>query len=238
MTYRNDLPRIYELRDALPNPVPPKAYFHDLDNTLAACPLKLKQFRDIEHDLQGLDATAWSYLKTELIPLLTARHPTRGWQALFDKINQAKAYNYLVSVGYSGVRFIPESKVKRQRTPDLQASEQGGCDVLCEVKTINVSMDEANRSHEGGVGETTDRLPPAYFSKLACAVAEAKAQMEAYSKDRTAKRLAYIIVNFDDRTHEYVDRYKFQIDQFMTYIAPHGVEIRFDIKEAFYSSRA
>jgi hypothetical protein len=97
--YRKELSRIYELRDLLPNHLPPKAYFRDLDKTLAAWPQKRKQFQDIEGDLQGLDVAAWTYLKAQVAPLLTAKHETRGWQPLFDKLNQAKAFNYLVRMG-------------------------------------------------------------------------------------------------------------------------------------------
>ncbi len=190
--YRNELPRIYELRDLLPNPLPPDAYFRDLDSTLATIPQKLKQFLDIESDLQGLDAAAWAYLKAELVPLLTAKHETRGWQQLFDKLNQAKAYNDLVSIGCTGVRFIPESKKKGQRTPDLEALLQGQ-QVLCEVKTINVSKDEANRLHSGGVGGPTDPLPEAFFGKLELSLTEARAQTQAHSTSTDTKRIAYII---------------------------------------------
>ena len=236
--YRNDLPRIYELRDSLPNPLAPNTYFRDLDNTLAAWPQKLKQFRDIESDLQGLDATAWTYLKAELTPLLTAKDETRGWQQLVDKLNQAKAYNYLASIGCTNIRFIPESKIRGQRTPDLEASAQGGHGVLCEVKTINVSENEANRLHDWSVGATTDQLPAAFFSKLARSVAQATAQMKAYSTDVTIRRIAYIIVNYDDRLHQCADRYQVQINQCMPNNPTPGVEVRFDIKEAYYNAKA
>jgi hypothetical protein len=208
--YRNQLPRIYELRDMLPNPLPRHAYFRDLDSTLATIPQKLKQFCDVESGLQGLDTAAWIYLKAELVPLLTAKHETRGWQQLFDKLNQAKAYNYLVCIGCTSVRFIPESKRKVQRTPDLEALLQGR-KLLCEVKTINVSGDEANRLHNGGVGGPADPLPEAFFNKLALSLTEAMTQAQACSTTDT-KRIAYIIVNCDDRTREYTDRYRAQIN--------------------------
>ena len=66
-----------------------------LEKSLSERRPKLKQFRDIELDLQGLDAKAWAFLKSEVAPLLAAKDPKRGWQSLFDKLNQAKAFNYL-----------------------------------------------------------------------------------------------------------------------------------------------
>jgi hypothetical protein len=100
--YRRQLPHIYELHDLIPVP-PPNAYFRDLDRTLAEIPQKLKQYRDVEKDLQGLDPAAWAFLKSELAPLLTAKDAKRGWQPLFDKLNEAKAYNYLKGAGYERV---------------------------------------------------------------------------------------------------------------------------------------
>jgi hypothetical protein len=186
-----ELPRICELRDLLPDPVPPGAYFRNLDESLARIAQKLKQFRDIEGDLDGLDPETWEALKSELKPLLAAKHPTRGWQALFDKLNEAKAYNYLKNAGYSDVRFIPRSKVKGLRTPDLSASK-AGAKALCEVKTINHSEIEAERRHNGGVGTATDRLEQGFFDKLSADLNSAKSQMLAYDADAATKRIVYV----------------------------------------------
>jgi hypothetical protein len=51
--YRRELPRIYELRDLLPNPPPPGAYFCNLDKSLAEIPQKLRQFREPRKGLAG-----------------------------------------------------------------------------------------------------------------------------------------------------------------------------------------
>jgi hypothetical protein len=85
--FRKKLPRIYELHDLVPVPPPTDPYFRDLDASLAAHPLKFKQYRDIEQDLQGLDPAAWTFLKSEVAPLLVARVEKRGWQALFNILN-------------------------------------------------------------------------------------------------------------------------------------------------------
>ena len=207
--YRSELPRIYELRDLLPNPLPPDAYFHDLDKTLTEIPQKLRQFRDVERDLQSLDTSAWSFLKSELVPLLTARDPTRNWQPLFDKLNQAKAYNHLKSAGYCNIEFIRVSAVKGQQTPDLRAT-LGSTRALCEVKTINVSEIEARRMKDRGIGTTTDQLDAGFFNKLRKHLDKAKAQMSNHA----TKKIAYVVVSgFDnDPLNEYADRRKVQID--------------------------
>jgi hypothetical protein len=234
--YRKELPRIYELRDLLPNPLPPGAYFRDLDKTLAKWPQKREQFRHIEGDLQGLDAAAWAYLKAEVAPLLAAKHKMRGWQPLFDKLNQAKAFNYLVRIGYADVHFIPESSVKGQQTPDLGAIAEKQ-KVLCEVKTINISEVEACRQYNQGVGTVTDQLDDGFLRKLISDLTQAKKQMLAYDPASATKKMVYIIPNFDDRLHEYVDRYQVQIDRFMVSSAIPELEVVFDIKPAFYAAQ-
>jgi len=86
--------RINELRSLVKNPASPDAYFQNFEQTVNEWPPKRKQFLDLEHELQGLDPESWDYLKTDVTPLLQKRDPIRGWQALFDKLNHAKAYNY------------------------------------------------------------------------------------------------------------------------------------------------
>lgn len=230
--YRKELSRIFELSDLIPNPPPPDAYFRNLDQSLVDIPQKLKQYRDIEKDLQGLDPVAWAFLKAELAPLLAAKDRKRGWQPLFDKLNQAKAYNYLKDAGYLNVRFVPPSTVKGQQTPDLQADG-----ALCEVKTINISDIEADRRDSGGVGTSTDQLDEGFFRKLSSDLQKAKSQMVAYSADPNSKYIAYVIPNFDDHLHEYADRYQHQIDGYIASDPVPGLKlVVFDIKPPFYAA--
>jgi hypothetical protein len=233
--YRKELPRIYELHDLLPRPIPPDAYFQNLDKSLTEIPQKLRQFRELENDLQELDTAAWSFFKSELTPLLRARDAKRGWRPLFDKLNQAKAYSYLKHAEYTNIQFIPPSSVAGRETPDLQA-ELNHAAALCEVKTINVSDVEANRRFTGGVGTVEDQLNAGFFGKLASDVAKAKSQMSAHDPNPATKKIVYVIVNFDDSLHEYADRYQ---DQITRYVSEHpipGIEVIFDIKPPFASA--
>jgi len=230
--HRRELPRIFELHDLVMPSSSPDAYFRNFEKSLSAIRQKMKQFRDIEADLQGLDANAWVFLKSELEPLLEIKHPTRGWQFLFDKLNQAKAFNYLKDTGYLNVRFIPTAPVPRQQTPDLEADG-----VLCEVKTINVSDVEANRRHSGGVGIVTDQLDEGFFRKLSSDLKKAKAQMVSYDRCADSKHIVYIIANFDDHLHEYADRYQRQIDHYVAGDPVPGLQVVvFDVKPPFYTA--
>jgi hypothetical protein len=79
--------------------------------------------------------------------LLTVRDAKRGWQPLFDKLNQAKAFNYLRWIGWVNVEFIPPSTETGQQTPDLRA-ESGSNKVLCEVNLdfSNISVHRGRES--------------------------------------------------------------------------------------------
>jgi hypothetical protein len=186
--------------------------------------------------LQGLDAQAWANLKAEVTPLLMAKGPVRGWQSLIDILNHARAFNYLRKIGCTSIRFIPRSRTKRRRTPDL-AAELEGAKVLCEVKTVNISKDEAERRLSGGVGTSTDVLSPKFFRKLDRDIAQAKEQMTTHDPE-AAHRIVYVIVNFDDPLHEYADRYEAQISEHMCEQGVIGANVIFDIKPAFSASRS
>jgi hypothetical protein len=230
--YRREFTRVFELHDLVMPSSSPGPYFRNFEQSLSEIRQKLKQFRDVEADLQGLDAEAWAFLKSEVAPLLKAKHPTRGWQFLFDKLNQAKAYNYLKGEGYPNVRFIPPSAVPGQQTPDLEADG-----VLCEVKTINVSDAEANRRHSGGVGSVADQLDEGFFRKLSSDLKKAKAQMVSYDGGVGSKHIVYIIANFDDSLHEYADRYQRQIDHYVAGDVVPGLQlVIFDVKPPFYTA--
>ena len=233
--FLSGFPRLSELRDTLRTPIPPDAFFYDCDRTLAESPQKRKQFWDIESDLQSLDPEAWAFLKKELTPLLKAKHPTRGWQQLFDKLNQARAYRHLVAQGCAGIRFIPESKKVSRQTPDLEGTLEGQT-ILCEVKTINVSDDEADRFHRHGVLQVTDQLSDKFFAKFASILRTADAQINAFCQAADVRKIAYVIVNFDDHLHEYVDRYCGQIEERLSRIKPYDLEVELDIKPAFYTA--
>jgi hypothetical protein len=233
--YRNELPRVYELQDLIENPRPPDAYFRDFDKSLGDYPQKRRRFRDIESELQGLDPAAWAFLKAEAASLLTARDVKRGWEALFNILNQAKAYNYLKRLGCANIAFIPVSRAKGRQTPDLEASLDS-VKVLCEVKTINISEIEAERRHSGGVGTSTDRLEQGFFNKLTSDLSRAKGQMLAYGADSTTRKIAYVVVNFDDSLGEYADRYQVQIDQYVAGNPVPGLEVVLDIKPPFYAA--
>jgi hypothetical protein len=54
--YRQELPRIYELRDSLPTPLPERVAFPALDKTISESPQKRKFLRDVGMRLNTIPA--------------------------------------------------------------------------------------------------------------------------------------------------------------------------------------
>jgi len=233
MTFRDQFRRLYELRDLLPDPAPENAFFRNLDESLAAWRTKREAYQTIEADLAALDPAAWAFLKAELRPLLTVHQGPRGWQPLFDKLNEAKAYHYLKREGFTDIAFIPRATKSGQRTPDLSA-HSGATPVLCEAKTINISKDEAERRARGGVGSTEPRLDDGFFLKLRHDLFEAQAQMRAFDSGADVFRIVYVLANYDDWLHEAADLYDVQIADFLKHQNPTPeLKIIFEIKRIF-----
>lgn len=231
--YRVRFRRLYALRRLGGAKHSATAYFSNLDNTLKENRIARKAFRDIEVQLRGLDPTAWRFLRHEVTPHLTIRDPKRGWTQLFNLLNQANAYNYLARIGCEDIAFIPRSLVAGQRTPDLKARSESG-KILCEIKTINISEDEANAPANYSVRNIALNLDDKFFNKLQTDCEHASQQMRAYCAEDDLKRIIYIIINFDDQLHGYIDNYSKQIEK---YVADHplpNVKVVFDVKPAYY----
>ena len=60
--------------------------------------------------------------------------------------------------------------------------------------------------------------------------------MTSYCPDDDARRIAYVILNFDDNLHEYVEGYLEQLRAFVISAKLSKVEIIFDVKPKFYSA--
>ncbi len=226
-----ELPRTYELVASLKGA--PRSYFKNFAASLRDNPIKKKYFVDIEAELASLDPAAWDHLRTKVGPLFLKKEKVRGWQGPFSELNEAKAYNYLVRSGYTSVEFVPRnSDIK---TPDLRA-KLGGVDVLCEAKTINRSTRAIVAQLQNPVSSVAILLSKEFFLKIASTIRRADLQMAAFSMAVDIKRIVYIVINFDDWLHEYVDRYLIQIQEREKEFVLPGLEIVVDAKPKFYSA--
>ncbi|MCY4374768.1 MAG: hypothetical protein OXC31_13425 [Spirochaetaceae bacterium] len=231
-SFRNELPRVYELKDMLDEPSHPDAYFQDFEEGLENSTSKLNAFRGLERLLDALDDTAWQDLSQRAAPLLVSqeRESGRGWQALFDILrSEARAFGFLQSIGCTGVHFIKCRSKKK--TPDLGAS-QVGRSVFCEVKTLNISEDEAkkrSRMRRGAfvVGRTRPNVDNGFLRKLRVTLAAAVKQLDAADPERRARRMIFTMLHFDDWLGEYQAQYIAQIDEHLLQQPVDGAELVF-----------
>ena len=115
---RDQFPRLFELRDLLPESLPTGLAIPALDNTLMTRG-KRERFKIIEADLQSLDTAAWEAIKTKLEHWPKA-HKARAFEPLYDILNEVKGCRYLCEIGCVGVKFLSESRRKNEKTPDLR----------------------------------------------------------------------------------------------------------------------
>lgn len=228
-----ELPRTYELVASLKGA--PKSYFKNFTASLRDSAIKRKYFVDIEAELAALDANAWDHLRAKVGPLFARKEKARGWQGAFSELNEAKAFNFLVRRGYTSVEFIPPRR--DTKTPDLRA-KTGNIEVLCEAKTINRSERAIVAQIKKAVSSVSTRLSAEFFAKLVSTISLANRQMAMFSSALDAKRIVYVVINFDDRLHEYVGEYLIQIQEQENEFMLPGLEIVLDVKPKFYSANS
>ena len=164
---RNELPRVYELRDLVADPTKPDAYFSDFNASLQQHPEKKAIWLAREREFQRLDPASWRYLKEEAFPYLAKRDPGRGWEQFVAVLNQARAHIYLVDTGCTAVHFVPRGSQSGAQTPDVEG-RHGKDRALCEVKTINPSDVEIARREAGEVRSTATSLDCGFFRHPEC----------------------------------------------------------------------
>jgi hypothetical protein len=229
-SFREMLPRVYELKALLSDPSHPDAYFQDFEDGLGKYKTKLIAFVKLERQLAVLDVEAWSDLKERAAVHLVSqmRGQGRGWQPLFDIFSEARGFGYLLSIGCAGVHFIKRTKGK---TPDLGAVRDG-CPVLCEVKTINVSKDEAEkrqRIHNGEIfaSSTSIQVGEGFLAKLTATLEHAVEQLDGRDPERKAQRMIFTVVHFDDWVGDYQREYFAEMDEHLVRNSVAGAELVF-----------
>ncbi len=196
--YRSQFPRLYELKDQLPQTGnPAHLYFQDFEKTLEVNVSAQNAFQVLERELEELDYKAWELLKNETVSLLSNKHPERNWQQLFNKLNEAKGYKLLSELGCKQIKFIPISKIKGIETPDLEGIL---CDsvILCEVKTINISDDEIFTRKKFIARDVNYDLSKSFFNQFDSALIKAESQLLSYRKGDSSRRIAYFTIHFDE----------------------------------------
>lgn len=241
--FRYEMPRVFELIDLIENRDSYNSYFCDFENTAKKYPFKQKVWTDNEKIFQSLELKAWKVFKENIAKSLNTKTgidvggKNREWEHVIDTINEARGYNYLLSIGCSNINFI--SRIEGGKTPDLTAM-LGNKDVFCEVKTINPSNDAIIARNENQASTTLAMLELDFFeNKLKPTIEKAKEKIDKYIikkeqlRDETI-RIVYIVINFDDYLDECQDRYFSQItDYFSTNPIP-DLKIVFYVRPPYY----
>ena len=104
--------------------------------------------------------------------------------------------------------------------------------MLCEVKTINVSQDEADVRAEIGQGVVVVRsvsteLRVAMLRKMSATLKAAIEQLDCEDPQREARRIVFTVVNFDDWVGDYQAEYIAQLDAHLLANPVEGAELVF-----------
>ena len=221
------LPRVYELKDAVSDVAHPQAYFRNFEACLTSGHTVIIHYVRIERQLRELHDDAWLNLKHRAMPHLTAPVPGRGWQALFDTLNEAKGYAYLKRMGCEEIAFI--NKQENIKTPDLRATLNGAL-ALCEVKTINIGDDEAQRRRRVAEGEifvshVSAVVEHGFLAKVTSTLTHGVSQLDCYDPDRKARRVIFVVLHFNDWVGDYQTEYIAQLDSHMLQNPVEGAEV-------------
>ena len=193
---------------------PEDEFFSEFESSCRVNRLKREFYLAYESALVGLDEPAWGALKEKSLQHFKNHRDGQLKTGFFAQLNEAFAYRYLVSHGFSNVTFLPEGRTKQ---PDLRFKAQSNVG-FCEVKSVGISDEEINRrgSHECIDGSVYARLSSGFLSKLEDKIKTAKEQLGGLSD----QNIVYVMVEFDDFTHDYFVEYREQLEHFIAGYSP------------------
>jgi hypothetical protein len=173
-------------------------HFENWNQSLELNPHKRKQFEDVENTLKRIETSQWLHFKKKMVRT-DQTHPRRGLNQFFEAYNEAEAFSCLQDLGATDIKFVPESQ---RKSPDLYA-KLGECDLYCEVKTINISDDDADRN--AYLHNKVGLLPANYDTNLSeqCrkiikCIEAAHTQIDSYDPNAAAVRYLYMVINAEN----------------------------------------
>lgn len=190
------MPRLYDLYQGTPEG--PDNYFFKLNRLLEDDALFVrKYYESLEKELEVLTESAWGDLKKKATSYVTVKSSRRGWSQLFDALNEAKGYLFLLDEGYSDIVFIPEENVK---TPDLRALKSNQV-VLLETKSLNQSEADIDYLTPGPAGKMAQQvlyeIPAGLKQKIESTILGATEQLNAYEPSLDRRRICFLVIKLD-----------------------------------------
>ena len=171
--------------------------FYNFWETFYEIPERVQAFSLIEKELSALDDKSWCFLRDEAKKLCVKSDERRGWNQLFEKLNETKGYCFLKLIGCSDIRFIPRATKNNIETPDL-VGWRNTSQALCEVKTINISDDLVSARINISVMSAENKLTAGLINKLESTITKAASQLNSYSKSPDTEKYIYLVIAYDD----------------------------------------
>ncbi|MCL2760383.1 MAG: hypothetical protein FWD70_01890 [Desulfuromonadales bacterium] len=211
--------RIYGLIAAVTTKYPEDPFFKDFEKSCMTIEEKRACYKIYENALQELDEQSWQILKDKAVKnFIDLRGKSKK---VFNLLNEAFAYSFLVQSGCTGITMLSESSERGVCTPDIQYVESGQIK-HCEVKTLGISNEEIDRREKLSVFDGIySKLGDGFFKKLDNDIKAAKAQVAT----KGTSGLVYLVVNFDDLALDYYSEYKQQIISYCRDKNIHGLHI-------------
>ena len=222
--------RIQELVDEVRARYPNDDFFSNFEQSCHENKLKREFYLTYESTLVDLDDEAWIALKEKCIRHFKNHREGQLKTGFFAQLNEAFAYKYLVSHGYSNVVFLHEGITKQ---PDLRFESQTVVG-FCEVKSIGISDEEISRraSRECFDGSSYARLSHEFIKKLQDKINTSKTQVG----DLSRTHLVYVVIEFDDFTHDYLAEYRQQLHEFVSDYPSNAVILQIGLKGEIISA--
>lgn len=162
--------------------------------------------------MDALDENSFFLLRKQAIERFQLKPDAqRGNTPMFDILNNAMGYAYLLSRGYTKIECLEESN--KIKSPDLKFTV-GTTEAFCEVKTIHISDFENRRigldkSYNTRVYE---RLPQRFLNgKLKTILQKAIAQL-----GNSPHSLIFIVMHIDDIAGSHLTTYETQLHQYLS----------------------
>src|SRR5688572_4448791 len=100
--------RVRELVSAVQSRYPDDHFFDRFLETCKEVPAKRKVYRSYEDAFRWLDDASWKTLKSKAVAHFQDHRAGQLKQGLFNQLNEALAYRYLIRQGYEQVRVLAE----------------------------------------------------------------------------------------------------------------------------------
>lgn len=215
--------RVRELIEEIRHAHPADIFFQDFERDLESWGLKRAYYQTYNNVLCRLDEESWQLLKQKAISHFGNHRSGQLKQGFFNQLNEAFAYAFLVRIGYSNVRFVPEDGKTR---PDLTYQEREK-QRYCEVKTIGISQDEIERRGSGKFCDRTvyRQLSEELLNKLGNVLCQAQNQISSQGGDG----IIYVVIRFDDFTLTNYPAYRKQLVNFLREYPTQEVFLRMGI---------